>query len=198
MKTQFPWRGNPLGESFLVRSSFQVLIVMALLPALAGSAAGQARRLSLGAGASFGAFHACPSISLAASFPIKSGLAAVAEFAYSFNPAEDEKNPPQGYHRSSAGLELALAGIFVAGNAGNIPHPYVGAGVGWLYLSTLTDRPPAEREILSRNRFTIALLGGFLVPVGPQAGLGAEARWLFLSGGEGRVLRFSASAYIHF
>ncbi|OGD22493.1 MAG: hypothetical protein A2Y70_01835 [Candidatus Aminicenantes bacterium RBG_13_64_14] len=167
-------------------------------PASASPRVWPGRRLSLGAGISLGAFNSCPSFILAAAFPLHPRLAAEAEFAYYFNPAEEEQNPPPGFHRSSAGLGLSLSGTCALGKPGGRVTPYLGLGATSLYLSTLTDRPPAEREILSRSRFAAALFGGLLISLGSRAGMGFEARRLFLSGGEGNVLRLSAGAYYVF
>jgi len=173
-------------------------VLLTIGASLFAAADAQGRRLSLGLGVSLGAFNSCPAFSLSAAFPLTPRLSAEAEFAYHFNPAEDERNPPPGYHRSSAALGLSLSGNYALRKPGGSVTPYVGLGAGAFLLSTLTDRPPAEREILSRRRLAVVLLGGFLVPLGKRAGLCLEARQHFLSGGEGRTLRLSAAAYAAF
>ncbi|MBN2199052.1 MAG: hypothetical protein JW747_04305 [Candidatus Aminicenantes bacterium] len=156
------------------------------------------RRLSLGLGMSLGAFNSCPAFNLSAVFPVTSRLSAEAEFAYHFNPAEDEPNPPPDYHRSSAALGLSLSGLFALREPGGPVTPYIGLGAGAFFLSILTDRPPAEREIQSRRRLAAVLLGGILVPFGTRAGLCLEARQHVLSGGDGLVLRLSAAVFAAF
>lgn len=167
-------------------------------PALAGPAGGQGRRLGCGLGTSLGAFNSCPTFSLWAAFPIRDRLAAEAEFSYAFNPADEESDQPPGYHRSSAGLGLTVAGTAALGSAARRAKPYLGAGAGWIYLSTLTDRPPAGREALSRNRLTVSIFGGLLLRMSAGFGLRFEPRLILLSGGEGVVLRLSAGAFAVF
>lgn len=173
-------------------------VLLTIGASLFAAAHAQERRLGLGLGISLGTFHSCPAFSLSAAFPLIPRLSAAAEFAYHFNPDKDEPNPPPGYHRSSAALGLSLSGSFDLWKPGGPVTPYVGLGGGVFFLSTLTDRPPAEREILSRRRLAVVLLGGFLVPLGKRAGLFLEARQHFLSGGEGRTLRLSAAAFVKF
>jgi hypothetical protein len=167
-------------------------------PAIAGSDGGRSRRLGVGFGASLGAFHSCPTFILSAAFPAGKRLSVEAEFSYAFNPDEDEPLPPPGYHRSSAGLGLTLAGIAALGSPRAGVRPYAGAGAGWMYLSTLTDRPAAGREVLSRHRLAASLFGGLLLRLSAVAGLKVEPRLLLLSGSEGAVLRLSAGAFVVF
>lgn len=162
------------------------------------SAGAGSRRLGLGLGASLGAFHSCPSFSLTAAFPLTARLSAEGEFTYHFNPAGTEKDPPPGAHRSSAGLGLTFAGILSLGGRGGLLTPYGGLGAGFIYLSTLDERPPEPREIHARNRFSASVLGGLRAKLGAGSGLNFEARWVFLSGGEGRFLRLAAGAFVVF
>ncbi len=179
-------------------SKLRPLTTLCLVLASAATAGAQDRQMSLGLGLAFGAFNGCPSFGLAASFPVHSRLSAEAEFAYFFNPAEAEKNPPPGYHRSSAALALTVSGTMALGKPEGRLTPFLAAGAGYVYLSVLTDRPPDGREVSARNRLAAALAAGLRMSFSPRAGLKVEARWLFLSGGEGRVVRVSTGAFVKF
>ena len=176
----------------------KALALALFLAAWSAPALGQDRELGFQVGLGLADFHGCPAFGLSAALPLALRFSLEVEAFYYFNPAEAEKNPPAGFHQSSMAAGLGAGASFRLAEKEGRFIPYLAAGIGYLYTSVLTDRPPAARVIESRSRFSASLAAGARIRLVRSLGLQIEARGLLLSAGGGGVLRLAAGLYTNF